>query len=127
MPDAPVSPQRLEYLRLRKRRRRSILIFQLLLLIFFFGQWELTAALGWVDAFIVSCPSRIIATFSSLYASGYLWLHIGTSCYETVLGFTLGSVTERPMAQSSPPVPGRESSKRSTAMKTRSSKTRRCC
>ena len=92
MPDAPVSLQRLEYLRLRKRRRRSILIFQLLLLIFFFGQWELTAALGWVDAFIVSCPSRIIATFSSLYASGDLWLHIGTSCYETVLGFTLGTV-----------------------------------
>ena len=85
------SKNRLIYLRSVKRRRVTILAAQLLLLIIFFGQWELTARLGIADAFIVSCPSRIWATLVSLWQSGDLWLHIGTSCLETAAGFILGT------------------------------------
>ncbi len=87
----PLSKERIEYLRAGKKRRKLILISQLLLLIIFFAQWEITARLGLVDAFIVSCPSRVWATFTELWRSGDLWLHVGTSCLETVIGFTLGT------------------------------------
>lgn len=90
MPDS-LSPERAEYLRSGKRRRRLIRFSQILLLILFFAQWEVTARLGLVDAFIVSCPSRICNTIASLWNSGDLWLHVGTSCLETVVGFSLGT------------------------------------
>lgn len=92
MSDKTPSPERLDYLRAGRRRKNSILIFQLLLLIVFFLQWEITARTGSVDAFIVSSPSRMLETLKNLYASGDLWLHLGTSCLETVAGFLLGTV-----------------------------------
>ena len=86
------SPQRLDYLRQRRRRKNSILIFQLLVLIVFFVQWELTARNGLVDAFIVSSPSRMLATLQNLWSSGDIWVHLGVSCLETTVGFLLGTV-----------------------------------
>ncbi|NCB64282.1 MAG: ABC transporter permease [Clostridia bacterium] len=92
MSSAAPSRQRLAYLRSRKRRKNAILFSQLFLLVFFLGLWELSARLGWVDAFIVSSPSRVAATLVNLYRSGDLWLHVGTSCLETAVGFTLGTL-----------------------------------
>ena len=92
MSEETPSRERLVYLRDVKRRRRKIMFLRLALLIFFFGQWELTARLGLVDPFIVCCPSRIVETLCGLFRGGDLWLHIGTSCFETVIGFTLGTV-----------------------------------
>jgi NitT/TauT family transport system permease protein len=92
MPEKAPSVQRLAYLRAGKRRTVSIHVLQVSLLIFSLGLWELAARLGWVDAFIVSSPSRVAATFLSLNRSGDLWLHVGTSCLETVVGFLLGTV-----------------------------------
>ena len=65
---------------------------QILLLAAFLGLWELSARLGWVDAFIVSSPSRVVHTLVGLQASGELWLHVGTSCLEVVVGFVLGTL-----------------------------------
>lgn len=92
MPDTTPSAQRLAYLRSRNRRKNAIRFLQLFLLAFFLSLWELSARLGWIDAFIVSSPSRVAATLVNLYRSGDLWLHIGTSCLETVIGFTLGTL-----------------------------------
>lgn len=91
MSESSPSLQRLAYLRGRKRRKSAIRFTQLFLLIAFFGLWELAARMGWIDAFIVSSPSRVISTLVGLYRSGDLWLHLGTSCLETVVGFTLGT------------------------------------
>ena len=82
MPERSLSPQRLAYLRAQKRRRRVVLALQVLLLAAFLGWWELAARCGWVDAFIVSSPSRVVRTLAALQSSGELWLHIGTSCLE---------------------------------------------
>ena len=79
-------------LRAQRRRRRLVLALQILLLVAFLGWWELSARLGWVDAFIVSSPSRVVHTLVGLQASGELWLHIGTSCLEVVVGFVLGTL-----------------------------------
>lgn len=86
------SAQRLAYLRSRKRRKTAIRLLQLFLLVFFLGLWELSARLGWIDAFVVSSPTRVISTLGNLSQSGGLWVHIGTSCLETVVGFTLGTL-----------------------------------
>ena len=86
------SPQRLAYLRQRQRKRCLIRALQAGLLVFLLLLWELAARHGAIDAFVVSCPSRVADTLGSLFRSGDLWRHIGTSCLETVLGFTLGTV-----------------------------------
>jgi len=91
MSESSPSTQRLAYLRARKRRKAAVRFAQLFLLIAFFGLWELSARMGWIDVFIVSSPSRVLSTLSGLYRSGDLWLHLGTSCYETIVGFTLGT------------------------------------
>lgn len=92
MPSATPSLQRYAYLRARKRRKTLVTTLQALLLVLFLGFWELSARLGWVDVFIVSCPSRVAGTLAGLYQSGDLWLHLGTSCLETVVGFLLGTL-----------------------------------
>lgn len=93
MPDTTLSVQRLAYLRARKRSKTAVRGLQVLLLLGFLLLWELAARLGWVDAFIVSSPSRVAATIANLYRSGDLWLHVGTSCAETVAGFLLGTLS----------------------------------
>jgi NitT/TauT family transport system ATP-binding protein len=98
MHNAAPSPQRLAYLRARSRRVKAVLFSQLFLLFFFFGMWELSARLGWINAFIFSCPSRVASTLGNLQQSGDLWRHIGTSCLETVVG----SRSERFWARLSP-------------------------
>jgi len=64
---------------------------QVSLLLAFLVLWEVSARLGWVDAFIVSSPSRVAETLAGLYRDGELWLHLGTSCLETAVGFLLGT------------------------------------
>ena len=80
------------YLVRQRRARRAVRFGQIAVLLGFFGLWELGAALGWFDPFILSSPSRVWATIVRLYASNDLWLHIGTTLLETVLGFVLGTL-----------------------------------
>lgn len=86
------SNEHLMYLKKIKRQKRLIWICQAALLIFFFGIWELLAQLGVIDAFIVSSPSRAAATFVNLLREGSLWLHVGTTLWETLIGFSVGTV-----------------------------------
>lgn len=87
-----LSFRRLNWLATQKRQRRRVRIWQLAILIGLFGFWELSCRIGLSDGFLTSCPSRMAATFGNLLKSGDLWLHIGTSCLETVIGFTAGTV-----------------------------------
>ena len=47
--------------------------------------------MGIIDPFIGSSPVRVAETIARLYAGGELFLHIGVTLYETVLGFVLGT------------------------------------
>ncbi|MCX7883614.1 MAG: ABC transporter permease [Caloramator sp.] len=80
------------YLRAVKRRKAAIIIVQILILIIFFVQWELTAKYKIVDPFLVSQPSRMIKFMGKLYNEGMLFRHIWVTCYETVIGFLLGTI-----------------------------------
>ena len=91
MPET-VSLERQAWLRRRKRTKALVCGTRVLLLALFFILWEAAARLGWIDPFIVSCPSRVWRTLCNLWDTGELWLHLGTSCLETVVGFLLGTV-----------------------------------
>ena len=92
MCDAQLSPERRAYLSQRKRRAMKITVLRIAVLVVFLAQWEITARLGLVDMFIVSAPSRMLATLSGLLQSGDLWTHLGASCLETAVGFALGTL-----------------------------------
>lgn len=92
MPDTAHSPQRAAYLRLLRRQRTAVRSLQISLLLCFLLLWETAAQLGWIDPFIFSCPTRVAKTLSTLWGSGDLLLHLGTSYLETVIGFLLGTV-----------------------------------
>lgn len=69
MADIPLSPRRLAYLAGVRRQKRRIRIWQIALLVGLFGFWELSCRAGLSDGFLVSCPSRMAATFWSLCRS----------------------------------------------------------
>ena len=91
MNESAVSAKRARYLLALRRHRRRVRLWQIALLVGFFAFWELSCRVGLSDGFLVSCPSRIAATFVRLCRSGDVLVHVGTSCWETALGFLLGT------------------------------------
>jgi len=87
-----LSKERIEYLKKRKKRSFLITFTQILLLIVFVAVWEIAARLKLIDPFITSQPSRIVDTILRLYHEGQLFHHIGVTCFETIVGFTLGTI-----------------------------------
>ena len=85
------SPARVAWLQRQKCHRRTIRLWQISLLVLLFGLWELTTALGLSDGFLISSPSRMAATFVQLCRGGELLIHVGTSCFETAVGFLAGT------------------------------------
>ena len=79
---------------LKKRKQNIVLVWVLRvgILALLLGVWELVTALGWIDPFIMSSPSRIAATIASLYADGSLFYHIGVTLWETLAGFAIAVV-----------------------------------
>jgi NitT/TauT family transport system permease protein len=92
MPESVLSPARQRYLHRQRRHRRLIRAWQLSLLPALLALWELSCRLGLSDGFLISCPSRMAATFLSLCAQGEVLRHVAVSCAETVAGFTAGTV-----------------------------------
>ena len=86
-----VSEAHARFLKARKRDATFVRLSQIGILLFVLALWEIGADLLWFDPFILSSPSRIAATVARLYRDGSLWLHIGTTLMETVLGFVLGT------------------------------------
>ncbi len=85
-----ISQERKEYLRKTKRNKLLVLGTQILVLVLLITAWEILANKGVIDSFIMSQPSRILKTFMNLSENGLL-KHLGTTCYETIIGFLLGT------------------------------------
>lgn len=86
-----MSNERKKYLRKIKIEKILIIGAQILLLIAFLGLWEILAQNGVIDSFITSSPSRIMNTFTS-FSSNNLIEHIRVTVYETLVGFTIGTL-----------------------------------
>lgn len=80
------------YLKKVKSTKRRIVITRILILVIFIALWQIAASLKWIDPFLTSSPARVIKSFVSLYEDGSLFKHIGITCYETILGFSLGTI-----------------------------------
>ena len=86
-----VSAERQQYLKHRDRRKRLISTCQIGFLVMFFALWEMAGRFGWIDSFILSMPSRMVATFVDMADKGFFH-HIWVTVYETLVGFTLGVI-----------------------------------
>ena len=86
-----LSPERLDWLAARRREGQRIALWRLVLILAFFAFWEICAAAGLIDPFLMSSPSRIAAATLRLARQGNLLPHIVITCMETVAGFLLGT------------------------------------
>ena len=86
-----ISIERTLFLQRKKRRKTLILLCQIIIFISIFVLWEVLANLGIIDSFIMSQPSRIFKVFLNA-ANNDLLLHIGVTCFETLVGFLLGVI-----------------------------------
>ena len=87
-----VSKEHEIYLKKVKSTKRRIVITRILILAILIALWQIAASLKWIDPFLTSSPTRVIKSFVSLYEDGSLFKHIGITCYETILGFSLGTI-----------------------------------
>ena len=85
-----MSDERKKYLQKIKTEKILVVVSQVLILLVFLVIWEVLANKGIIDSFITSSPSRIINTFSN-FASNDLIMNTKVTCYETLIGFLLGT------------------------------------
>lgn len=81
-----------EYIKNVKKRRVLITLNRILILILLFALWEIAGDLKWIDPFLISTPSRMFKSFIKIYNEGTLFKHIWTTCFETIIGFSLGTI-----------------------------------
>ena len=82
-----ISKEHLLYLRGVRKKNILINVARFSILLIFLLIWELSARFEWVNPFITSSPSRIAKTIADLYNNGTLFYHVGTTLWETLLGF----------------------------------------
>ena len=85
------SKERKEYIKRKKKNKVLVLFTQIFILIAFLGIWEILANKGIIDSFMMSQPSRIWNTLINL-ASEDLMKHIWVTVYETIVGFSIGTI-----------------------------------
>lgn len=86
---AGLSRHQKAYLHSRARHKLFVKIMRIVLLLGFLGLWEVSTQLRWIDGFIFSSPSRITATFTNMLKDGTIFMHIGTTLWETIASFLL--------------------------------------
>jgi NitT/TauT family transport system permease protein len=91
-PKVNYTEEHIRYIKDLKHEQKKVRLLRISLLIVIIGFWEAAAALQWIDPFIMSSPSRIVRTIATLYNDGVLFMHIGVTLWETVAGFSLGTL-----------------------------------
>lgn len=80
------------YLQNFKKNNIKITFIRLLIFILFLILWEVLTRTKVLDPFLTSSPTRIVKSFIQFTKDGSLFTHIGITLYETILGFTLGTL-----------------------------------
>ena len=83
------SPQHLAYLQGVKKKTAWVNAARFAILLLLLTLWELSARFEWINPFITSSPSRMLACIGDLYKNGTLFYHVGTTLWETLAGFFL--------------------------------------
>ncbi len=83
------SPEHLAYLQGVKKKTAWVNAARFAILFLLLTLWELSARFEWINPFITSSPSRMLASIGDLYKNGTLFYHVGTTLWETLAGFFL--------------------------------------
>lgn len=86
------SLEHIDFIKDVKKQKRKVRITQLLILVVLFVFWEIAGDTGLIDPFLTSTPSRMWKSLVKIYSEGTLMRHISITCFETVIGFLLGTV-----------------------------------
>lgn len=86
------SLEHLAYLKRERRKKIAIIAARWLILVAILGFWEIFARLEIVDPYITSSPTRVMKTIADLYKKGTLFLHIGVTVMETLIGFAIAAI-----------------------------------
>ena len=86
-----ISKERQQYLSKIRRNKTAVTLCRILFIVAFIVFWEIGGRLGFIDTFVLSQPSRILGVFAD-FKENQLLLHIGTTLFETAVGFLLGVV-----------------------------------
>lgn len=86
------SKEHTEYIKSIKKRNTEVLILRVIILASIFILWEIAGDLKWIDPFLTSTPSRMVKSLIKIYNEGTLFTHIWITCWETILGFSLGTL-----------------------------------
>jgi len=90
MPKKNISEDRKKYLRKIAINKTIVISTQIGIILILICLWEVLADKKIIDSFIMSQPSRILDTFMNLSSNGLL-KHLGVTCLETLIGFSLGT------------------------------------
>ncbi|MEG1829333.1 MAG: ABC transporter permease [Cellulosilyticaceae bacterium] len=80
------------FLKKEKTQKYSVKFWQIFLVVFFLVGWEVLARVGIVNTFLLSSPSAIWLLFLEYLKDGSIFTHIGISVWETILGFSIGTI-----------------------------------
>ncbi|MGH4124907.1 MAG: ABC transporter permease [Clostridium sp.] len=86
------SDEHKKYIKSVKREKYCVILTRLVILIAFFSLWEIAGRLKWIDSFLTSTPSKMYDSFIQIYNEGTLLYNIFITCFETVVGFVLGTI-----------------------------------
>jgi NitT/TauT family transport system permease protein len=78
--------------RMSGRRRALIIAIQVLILLLLLGAWQLGAVLGWSNQLFTSKPTDIAVSLWNGLTQGELLSALGTTLYETLVGFIISAV-----------------------------------
>lgn len=81
-----------KYLKKKNIHKTFVISTQIGILVLLIALWEILARTGVIDTFIMSSPSRIMATIGELYSTGNLFYHIFTTLSEALIGFFIATI-----------------------------------
>ncbi|MDD2978707.1 MAG: ABC transporter permease [Hespellia sp.] len=84
-----LSNSQIAFLDACRKHRRIVHISRIAIFLSFLFLWEFSANTGIIDSFIFSSPSKIALCFWEMSLDGSIFVHIGTTLYETILSFFL--------------------------------------
>lgn len=87
-----MSKEHEDYIKSIKGEKIKLTVFRVAILLIFIVIWEVAARNSWIDPFLTSSPTRIVNSFIKFANEGTIIRHILVTCYETIIGFTLGTV-----------------------------------
>ncbi|MBR7090974.1 MAG: ABC transporter permease [Clostridia bacterium] len=86
------SPEHRDFLQKTRREKTVVRVWQISILIGIIALWEGLGALGVINTFIMSSPSRIMSTLGDLLVNGDLLYHTAITLFETIVGFVIATV-----------------------------------